>query len=273
MYQLSPFVWVADGRRDILLRAVPRRDDNPCLKISEAWWGWSDDGLRFTMDRAPCLWPDPDGPDRDGCEDPTVLVTDEGLRLWYSGWNAADGVGRLMTAMGPSPDRLVKTGVALDSTEHFANPKEAEVRRTSQDDWALVFEYARDDGSRIGVARSASLAGPWREPADLLGVRADRWDCLHLSPGPIVTDPRGRPVMLYNGAGQGPSWRIGWARFSPDLQGVDARCDEPLVEPGDVPDGWTDIAFAASAVPIDGGVDLYYSVADRALKRASLRWR
>ena len=151
MYQLSPFVWHSGARYEILLRAVPSRDDNPALKISEAWWGWSDDGLRFTMDRAPCLWADPDGPDRDGCEDPTVVPTDDGLHLWYSGWNGDDEVGRLLHAVGPSPDRLTKTGVVLDSSDQFANPKEAELWRTPSGEWALAFEFARDGRSLMGA--------------------------------------------------------------------------------------------------------------------------
>ena len=273
MYQLSPFVWRSAERYELMLRAVPRRDDDPALKIAEAWWGWSDDGRRFTTDRAPCLYPSPDGPDRDGCEDPTVLLTDEGLHVWYSGWNAEEGVGRLLHATGPSPDRLEKRGVALDSSDVFANPKEAELWRTLSGEWALAFEFARDGRSMIGVARSASLDGPWREPAVLMRPREGAWDCQHLSPGPILRDPQGRPVMLYNGASDGPRWRIGWARFSADLDRVEARGEDCLIDPGELCDGWTDIAFAASAVPTEGGVALYYSVADRALKRAVLRWR
>lgn len=273
MYQLSPFVWHSGARYEILLRAVPSRDDSPALKISEAWWGWSDDGLRFTMDRAPCLWPDPDGPDRDGCEDPTVVRTADGLHLWYSGWNGGEEVGRLLHAAGPSPDRLAKTGVVLDSSDQFANPKEAELWRTPSGEWALAFEFARDGRSLMGAIRARSLDGPWSAPADLMQPREGQWDSRHLSCGPTLTDPDGRPVMLYNGASEGPRWRIGWARFSPDLGTIEARGDAPLVEPGDLADGWTDIAFAASAVPTEDGVELYYSVADRALKRATLRWR
>ena len=87
MYTLSPFVWREDDGYHLLLRAVPRRNDEPRLKIAEIWHGLSADGLHFEMDEAPVIFPGPDLADLDGCEDPTVLVTDGQLRVWYSGWN------------------------------------------------------------------------------------------------------------------------------------------------------------------------------------------
>jgi hypothetical protein len=60
MYTLSPFVWRAeDGTYQVMLRAVPRRDDEPRLKMAEAWHGPSADGLHFEMDVAPVLFPGP----------------------------------------------------------------------------------------------------------------------------------------------------------------------------------------------------------------------
>ena len=82
MYVLSPYVWRADGLFHLLVRAVPARDDEPRLKMSEIWYGVSDDGIDFRMEIAPTLFPGPDTIDLDGCEEPTVVCDgddDQGL--------------------------------------------------------------------------------------------------------------------------------------------------------------------------------------------------
>ena len=58
MYTFSPFVWQDGGRWEMLMRAVPRRDVMPALKIARIYYGRSEDGLRFTMRRDPviALW-------------------------------------------------------------------------------------------------------------------------------------------------------------------------------------------------------------------------
>ena len=84
MYVLSPYVWRQDDRFHLLVRAVPARDDEPRLKMSEIWYGVSDDGVEFTMDIAPTIFPGPALIDLDGCEDPTVLVRrDDAAGLVY----------------------------------------------------------------------------------------------------------------------------------------------------------------------------------------------
>ena len=75
MYVLSPFVWREGELFHLLVRAVPRRDDEPRLKMAEIWHGISGDGRHFEMETAPVLFPGPDLIDLDGCEDPTVHVT------------------------------------------------------------------------------------------------------------------------------------------------------------------------------------------------------
>ena len=85
MYVMSPFVWRDGDRFHLLVRAVPRRDDEPRLKMAEIWHGTSDDGLHFAMESAPTLFPGPDLVDLDGCEDPTVHIDGATLRVWYTG--------------------------------------------------------------------------------------------------------------------------------------------------------------------------------------------
>ena len=272
MYVLSPFVWRDGEHWRILVRAVPRRDDDPRLKMAEIWHGTSEDGFHFKMDIAPALFPGPDEADLDGCEDPTVILAHDGLSVWYTGYNERQKMGRLMLARGPAPNLLEKHGVILNSTDRFKNPKEATIV-PADNGWRMYFEYARDGASLIGQARTDLLDGIWQDRSDgPIEPRRDKWDAWHLSPGPVIGGRSDAPVMFYNGATKEAQWRIGWAVFDKGLSRLVARCDEPLVVPdGKRSDGDSDIAFAASAVEYDGDVRIYFSQSDRDIRCAMIR--
>jgi len=271
MYVLSPFVWLQGGTHHLLVRAVPRRDDEPRLKMAEIWYGKSIDGLDFEMAPAPVIFPGPDLADLDGCEDPTLVIDQGVARVWYTGWNQAGKTGRLLLARGPDAGNLEKAGIALDSRAPFTNPKEATVVAARTGGWRIFFEYADGGASLIGEAESDALDGPWGNIAQAaLHTRPGSWDAWHLSPGPIVGAGSDRPVMFYNGATRDAKWRIGWAAFDADLARIVDRCGDPLIVPDSIAGEATDIAFAASAVEKDGKIALYYSLSDQALRRAML---
>ncbi len=272
MYVLSPFVWRRDDTFHLLVRAVPRRDDEPRLKIAEVFHGTSDDGRRFAMDEAPTIFPGPRPEDLDGCEDPTVVLDAGEMHVWYTGWNQAEETGRLLRASGPSARALAKRDVALDSVDGFRNPKEATVVRGADGRWTLFFEFARDGASLVGRVGSPDPRGPWTDRELIVGPRPESWDSWHVSTGPIVGADTDRPVMFYNGASRDAKWRIGWVAFDRDFTRVVDRGADPLVTPSDLRDDWTDIAFAASSVAeADGDIWLYHSIADRELRRALVR--
>ncbi len=273
MYLLSPFVWRESETFHLLVRAVPRRDDEPRLKMAEIWHGTSDDGFDFVMEEAPTIWPGPDLVDLDGCEDPTVHNDGSALRVWYTGYNDRQQTGRLLLARGPDVGRLAKTGLAIDSTPGFTNPKEATIAAIAADQWRMFFEYAQGGASLIGAAEAEGLDGPWQGVKQAaMRPRVNGWDCWHLSPGPIVGEGTASPGMFYNGATQDAKWRIGWATFDAELSEVTERCDGPLIVPQQpLREGATDIAFAASAVETDNDVLLYYSQSDQDLRCARLR--
>ncbi len=273
MYVLSPFVWREGELFHLLIRAVPRRDDEPRLKMAEIWHGLSDDGRHFEMENAPTLFPGPDLVDLDGCEDPTVHIDGATLRVWYTGYNEQQKIGRLMLARGPTVAKLAKAGLAIDSTPAFTNPKEATVVAVGSGGWRMYFEYAQGGASLIGQASTDDLDGPWHNVSPSpIEPRPDKWDCWHLSAGPIVGEGSKRPTMFYNGATQDATWRIGWATFDRRLSELIERCEKPLIEPqGVLSVGSTDIAFAASAVEFDGKVLLYYSQSDQDLRCATIR--
>jgi predicted GH43/DUF377 family glycosyl hydrolase len=270
-YMLSPFVTTSQDGFGMLLRVVnPSRD--PAKKIARIHAAASPDGLRFTVAPEPALAPGPSDEDCDGCEDPSAAIDRDGWHVYYTGWNQRLQRGELLYAAGEDASRLRKRGVALRSGQPYANPKEATIAQGDDGIWSLIFEYASDGASQIGIAKSGSVAGPWTViPGKLLEQRPASWDNWHLSPGPAyrIGD---RYVLFYNGATRDPKWRIGWVILDASLTKTIARCDEPLIVPPPPRGDETDIAFAASAVPCDGGLWLYYSVADQYLYRATIAW-
>ena len=270
MYTLSPFVWKDGGRWELLVRAVPRLDDTPALKIACAFYGVSDDGLHFQMDATPAIAAGPDADDLDGCEDPTVAIWNGAYYVYYTGWNGSKQQGNLLLATGPDPRHLVKRGVYLASSPEVANPKEATIVSVPDGTWRLFFEYAEGGASKIGIASAPAVDGPWTVGAPLFESRPDTWDNWHLSTGPMLQADPSRPVMFYNGATRDAHWRIGWIAFDAGYTQVVDRCGDPLIVPP-MPMGTdSDIAFAASSVETKDAVYLYYSVADQYMMRATL---
>lgn len=275
MYKLSPFVWREHEHFELLLRVVNRSDD-PARKVARIHRGISLDGLSFALGAHPVIRPGEDvqgSPDSGGCEDPTVARTDGKYYVYYTGWNEHVKCGQLLLASGESLESLVKQGVALPSTAAERNPKEATIVRADDGSWRLFFEYAHDDRSKIGIAHAPNVTGPWTVGTQLFEARSG-WDSWHLSTGPVVGGGDMLPVMFYNGATKAAEWRIGWVVFDRGFTRVVARCEDPIVIPGErrSPED-TDIAFAASAVTDGQEIHLYYSVADRYGMRATLRSR
>lgn len=266
---MSPFVWREGERYRMLVRRVPRplRDTDPTGIICS---GASDDGLRFEMDLKPAILPGPESFDAGGCEDPTVLVLDDGgYQVFYTGVDAARRQGCLLAAEGPDLIHLAKRRVMLKAPPGEGNIKEATLARTASGDWRLFYEYAAHDASRIGMAGGPTPKGPWTLLPNPFGIREDSWDNWHLSTGPIAMVEGEDPVMFYNGATVDARWRIGWITFDPDFTRVTGRGIEPLLLPPPAQDrAATDIAFAASTVVEDGLITLYYSLEDSVLRRA-----
>jgi len=270
---MSPYVWKAGGRHSyaMMVRAVPKMGEEG--DTGTIWYASSKDGLTFTATDTPALVPGPAAEDAGGCEDPTVVALPDGSYVvYYTGVDAPHAHGELLYATGPSMDRLEKRGVAMASTPSQGNVKEATVDRTQQGGWRLFYEYAAHNASLIGLATAPGAAGPWHHDRQPFAPRSDAWDDFHLSTGPLLTDDKAQPVMFYNGATQDARWRIGWIAFDAEYRRVTDRCIEPLIAPPPSPNRMdTDIAFAASVVLEDGRIWLYFSRADRALFRATIR--
>lgn len=270
MYTLSPFVWCDGGRYRMLLRAV-NHAEREADKVARIYSGASADGVLFRMGEQPTIAPGPEEEDKDGCEDPTVAAVHGTLFVYYTGWNQTLKKGQLMLAAGPGVDRLQKRGVAIPSSEVVENPKEATVAPCRDGTWRLFFEYADHGASRVGVASSLSVEGPWTIQESPFTVREGCWDSWHLSPGPFLLSDPSHPVMFYNGSTEEIAWRVGWIVFDGGYSRVIARCDEPLFTPPRPDPGYRDIAFASSTMEVDRDIWLYYSLSDKDMMRATLR--
>ncbi len=271
MYKLSPCVWQENGGFELLVRVV-NHSDKPSEKVARIHHGWSTDGLRFHLGETPVIAPGPDivgSYDSGGCEDPTIARVNGEYYVYYTGWNEHLKRGELLLAAGPDVLHLRKRGIALESSERAANPKEATIVQAPDGTWRLFFEYAHENKSKIGLAQSPNVTGPWEIVAPLFEARPDGWDSWHLSTGPILDSNPDFPVMFYNGATSNAQWRVGWVVFDANYTRVLARSIDPLILPLVKPgNDDSDIAFAASSIEIDGAIYLYYSVADQYVTRA-----
>lgn len=270
---MSPYVWQEPGDSGfhLLLRAVPA-DGASDRHSGCIWYGRSgSDGALFRMAEAPAIACGGEALDARGCEDPTVVRTADGYVVLYTGVDA-DGVGHMLYATGPDMASLSKRGIALRNSKTERNSKEAAVMRDGAG-WRLLYEYAHDGHSLIGLAEGAGPGDPWTHRGDPFTIRPGQWDGYHLSTGPLLVDDPACPIMFYNGANADADWGIGWVALAPDLSSAVARGEAPLIAPPADVDGPRDIAFAASAVEREGRIWLYYSRNDRELRRATVRRR
>lgn len=268
-YLLSPCVWKEQARYQLLLRAV-NRSAIAAEKVARIYHGEGSSPLHFAMDQEPIVAPGPEDDDRDGCEDPTLAAQAGCYYVYYSGWNQQHQTTHLLLAVGDDIHRLQKRGRVFSDTSRPCNAKEATIVRAADQTWRLFFEFAQDDASKIGVAAAASLDGPWTIQEPPFFARPGAWDSWHLSTGPVSLIDRHRPVMFYNGANRDAQWRVGWIEFDENFRHVIARCEQPIIAPPEQrrdPED-TDIAFAASAVEEGEATGLYYSIADRWVKRS-----
>jgi predicted GH43/DUF377 family glycosyl hydrolase len=268
---MSPFAWRVEGDAGLMLlvRAVPP-DKGENEESGRIWYGRSgSDGLTFRMDPNPVICPGEGGRDAMGCEDPTVVQTDDGYVVFYTGVDE-EKKGHLLYATGADMHSLEKRGIGLPNSKSEQNSKEATLLRDSER-WRLLYEYSHDGHSLISLTEGEGPSGPWHEQPDPFGPREGRWDGWHLSTGPLLRSDPARPVMFYNGATEKAHWGIGWVALSPDLRTAVARSDEPLIAAPPEPSGPRDISFAASVVDTEGTIWLYYSRNDRELKRATIR--
>lgn len=269
---MSPYVWERDGQMQLLVRVL-KNPLGPTDPTGIIYAGVSDDGLFFSMQNEPAIVPGSDPVDAGGVEDPTVVIGEEPhLMVFYTGVESRREQGSLLVAAGPDLEHLTKDKVLLKAPEGQGNIKEATVVLGADGRYRMFYEYAQDNASRIGLALSDKLEGPWQVADAPFTVRERLWDTWHLSTGPILAREGEPPVKFYNGATADARWRIGWIAFDENYTCVVDRCIEPLlVPPPPKQRAGIDIAFAASCLDRPPDIFLYFSLEDRLLRRARIR--
>ena len=119
----------------------------------------------------------------------------------------------------------------LKAPEGQGNIKEATLAQAGDGSWRMFYEYAADEASRIGMATSPKLGGPWTPVECPVTIRQESWDNWHLSTGPIVTcraATRSCSTMARRTMRAGGS---AGSTFDPIYSKVVDRCIEPLVVP------------------------------------------
>ena len=216
---------------------------------------------------SPTIAPGPDY-DSGGAEDPTVVPWRGGLYVFYSALDCESQHAQLAFASGPSSTIVRKRGIAIPRSPQCDNPKEPTIVRCASGGWRMFFEYSQDGASRIGLAKADDLRGPWTIVGDPFVARPGAFDSVQLSTGPAVAEAH--RLMFYNGADADGNWKIGWTLFDETWTHVVDRGDEPLIASGPQTGDDRPMAFSASAIDRGDRVDLYYTVADRYMKRARI---
>lgn len=273
-----------------LLRQVQRQDNQP-VPISVLAFCQSRNGVDFERSGKIALQPQQfeGSEDRLAVEDPTIVELDGVKYVFHTAVKPKDGGQGVIAATrvvsgAELTDLNSKRQIVLDPREigkalgrTIDMVKEPEFFRMKDGSWRTFYEFADGHTSRIGMAWSENLTGPYKDHQLLMDTRGEGWDCQHVSPGPIMMTSRGDVLMLYNGQGpksaenQTPQWAIGTAIIDAATGGVveGSRSDKPIIVPPDeIGPGSQLIAFANSIIPTEQ--KLYYTVADKRSRMARL---
>ncbi len=292
----NPAAIVKDGKIMLLYRS----EDNPAAHLggrtSRIGLAESSDGIHFTKYPTPVLYPQPDGFARydapGGCEDPRVVVTEEGLYVMaYTSWNYQ--TPRLSIAFSRDLLTWDKQGPA------FARAWEGKFKDMASKSGSILTRQhngqmvaARIDGKYwmywgehgVNLAWSDNLID-WYPGLDadgglayLIAPRNGFFDSDLTECGPpaMLTDEG--IVLVYNGKNSNDSSRatpdlptgtysVGRVIFDPqNLRTVVSRSDAPFLKPtlphettGQYKAGTT---FAEGLVYFQGKWFLYYGTAD-----------
>lgn len=258
-----------------LLRELHRPKKDIPVATSVLAFVHSQNGVDFERSGVISVKPG-DSSDKLAVEDPTIVKLNGEYFVFHSAVNPKDpGVEvAIQLVTGPNLKELGNKTVILSPKELktvFGNVdmvKEPEFVFIDGK-WLMFYEYADGIKSRIAVAESNNLAGPYLNHRLLIDGEKP-WDSQHTSPGPIIITPNKDICMFYNGRGpkseleQTPSWAIGYAIIDGKTGAVLKRSDSPILRPPEeIGPGNQLIAFANSLVSGPYKQSLYYTIADR----------
>lgn len=271
------------------MRQQENESQNP-IRYSVLGFASSENGVDFTRSSNIALSPTLIAKNRDrlAVEDPTIVTVDGVKYVFYSAVepkkNNEDGVlvsigmvkGQTVDALNQNDRKIILTPekVSGQLNRKVDMVKEPEFIKTKDGRWIMIYEFASDGVSRIGMAESKTLTGNYENHRLLINPRENKWDSQHVSPGPIIRTSRGDLLMFYNGRGpknelnQTPAWGIVSVIIDISSGGLLERSEQPIIRPPEEigPDGQL-IAFANSVV--EQKQMLYYTAADKRMIVAS----
>jgi len=198
MYKLSPFVWRGNDRFDLLLRVV-NRDADASRKVARVHYGRSSDGVHFELEPVPVIAPDPaaDAYDNGGCEDPTLAIVGSTRYVYYSGWNEHFKKGELLLPLETKSIDWLSAASLSRLRRPRIIPKKLKSSRWPTAAGGSSSSTPQNNQSKIAIARSANVDGPWDILPPLFAARTETWDAFHLSTGPVISSNPDFPVMFF----------------------------------------------------------------------------
>lgn len=243
----------------------------------------SKNGVDFERSGVVALRPTkkPESFDRLAVEDPTIVKMDGIYYVFHTAVRPASGRGvetAIQLASGKSLENIGNKRIILTPQDVKVDlgsvnmVKEPEFFQLPDGSWTMIYEFADFEKSRIAIATSKNLTGPYSGHRILLDTRSDFWDSQHTSPGPLFSTSRRDICMFYNGRGarneldQTPTWAIGYVIIDTKTGAISNRSETPIIRPPNEigPDNQL-IAFANSLVQEgDRRIQtLYYTIADK----------
>ncbi len=229
----------------------------------------SRDGLNFTIDEAPSVWPE-DPLERWGIEDPRITQLEDQYYITYSAVSERGvAVGLLKTADFVT---FRREGVILAPTNKdvILFPKVIEgkyymIHRPSPEGIGLP---------EMWVAESPDLLH-WGNHRYLMGLREGKWDGARIGAGCVPIHTEAGWLILYHGADPSHRYCMGAALLDlKDPGKVIARMEEPLMVPEaeyETSGFFHSVIFACGAIVKGEQVIMYYGASDDTMACASFR--
>lgn len=227
----------------------------------------SRDGLTFTIDETPSVWP-ADPLERWGIEDPRITRLGDCYHIAYSAVSERGvAVGRLTTTDFVS---FRREGLILAPTN-----KDVAVFPAAINGKYYMLHRPVPEGigqPEMWLAESPDLEH-WGNHRFLMGLREGKWDSARIGAGCVPIQTEAGWLILYHGADRTHRYCMGAALL--DLQDpgrVIARMEEPLIVPEveyETSGFFHSVIFACGAIRRGEQVMMYYGASDDSMACAS----
>ncbi|MFR9710505.1 glycoside hydrolase family 130 protein [Paenibacillus sp. MB22_1] len=229
----------------------------------------SRDGLNFTIDETPSVWPE-DPLERWGIEDPRITRLEERYHITYSAVSERGvAVGRLTTSDFVS---FRREGLILAPTN-----KDVTLFPAAIDGKYYMLHRPVPEGigqPEMWLAESPDLEH-WGNHRFLMGLREGKWDGARIGAGCVPIQTEAGWLILYHGADQSHRYCMGAALLDlKDPGRVTARMEEPLMVPEaeyETSGFFHSVIFACGAIVKGEQVIMYYGASDDSMACASFR--